>query len=169
MPDYDEETQAVVNDAEDARDKFKMAEKNLGETEADIRNLEKELSLDLGPNDEFAYMYGNCYELTNEYIYRFCPFDRVTQKPKQGGIDTNLGTWDSWAGPEGNKYSLMKYEGGTSCWQGPNRSTKIKLVCGKETMLTSCTEPSRCEYLMELQTPALCEEPDNVPAEHDEL
>uniref|UniRef100_A0A8C0GAG1 Glucosidase 2 subunit beta n=1 Tax=Chelonoidis abingdonii TaxID=106734 RepID=A0A8C0GAG1_CHEAB len=46
----------------------------------------------------------------------------------------------------------------------------VKLTCGKETVVTSTTEPSRCEYLMELVTPAACQEPrDPGAADHDEL
>lgn len=93
----------------------------------------------------------------------------------------------------------MKYEQGTGCWQGPNRSTtvsadpgqgcgdpglsspahlllrsnlQVRLLCGKETVVTSTTEPSRCEYLMELMTPAACPEPPpEAPSDgdHDEL
>uniref|UniRef100_A0A8D0GBS4 PRKCSH beta subunit of glucosidase II n=1 Tax=Sphenodon punctatus TaxID=8508 RepID=A0A8D0GBS4_SPHPU len=92
------------------------------------RSLEKEISFDFGPLGEFAYLYGQCYELTNnEYIYRLCLFNRVSQKPKHGGSETNLGTWGSWAGPEDQKFSVMKYEHGTGCWQGPNRSTTVSV------------------------------------------
>uniref|UniRef100_A0A8D3CAI7 Glucosidase 2 subunit beta n=1 Tax=Scophthalmus maximus TaxID=52904 RepID=A0A8D3CAI7_SCOMX len=137
------------------------------------RNLEKEISFDFGPNAEFAYFYSQCYELsTSEYIYRLCPFNRVSQKPKYGGSETNLGTWGKWAGPEENVYSMMKYEHGTGCWQGPNRSTTVKLTCGKETVVTSTSEPSRCEYLMEFTSPAICGEPpsrDSEPRDHEEL
>uniref|UniRef100_A0A8D0G6G0 PRKCSH beta subunit of glucosidase II n=1 Tax=Sphenodon punctatus TaxID=8508 RepID=A0A8D0G6G0_SPHPU len=91
-------------------------------------SLEKEISFDFGPLGEFAYLYGQCYELTNnEYIYRLCLFNRVSQKPKHGGSETNLGTWGSWAGPEDQKFSVMKYEHGTGCWQGPNRSTTVSV------------------------------------------
>lgn len=34
-------------------------------------------------------------------------------------------TWGSWAGPDHDKFSAMKYEQGTGCWQGPNRSTTV--------------------------------------------
>uniref|UniRef100_A0A665V058 Glucosidase 2 subunit beta n=1 Tax=Echeneis naucrates TaxID=173247 RepID=A0A665V058_ECHNA len=136
-------------------------------------NLEKEISFDFGPNSEFAYLYSQCYELTtSEYIYRLCPFNRVSQKPKYGGSETNLGTWGKWAGPEDNIYSVMKYEHGTGCWQGPNRSTTVKLTCGKETVVTSTSEPSRCEYLMEFISPAICQEPSSLESyfhEHQEL
>ncbi|CAM9752808.1 unnamed protein product [Lampetra planeri] len=159
MPAFDPDTQALIDAADRAREELRIAEKSLREVEDDIRSLEKELGLDLGPNGEFAYMYGKCFDMTTtEYVYKLCPFDRVTQKPKNGGSDTSLGTWGSWVESDGNKYGSMKYEHGMSCWQGPNRSTKVKLSCGKETVVVSTSEPSRCEYLMEVQTPALCQE-----------
>uniref|UniRef100_A0A671V494 Glucosidase 2 subunit beta n=1 Tax=Sparus aurata TaxID=8175 RepID=A0A671V494_SPAAU len=106
--------------------------------------------------------------LSFRYIYRLCPFNRVSQKPKYGGSETNLGSWGKWTGPEDNVYSLMKYEHGTGCWQGPNRSTTVKLTCGKETVVLSTSEPSRCEYLMEFTTPAVCQEPQSLyPDAHD--
>ncbi|XP_051569579.1 glucosidase 2 subunit beta-like isoform X2 [Myxocyprinus asiaticus] len=173
MPPYDADTQALIDAAQKARDDFNEAEKAFREVDDQIGNIEKELSFDFGPNVEFTYLYSQCYELsTGEYIYRLCPFNRVSQKPKYGGSETNLGTWGTWAGPENNKYLMMKYEHGAGCWQGPNRSTTVKLTCGKETVVTSTSEPSRCEYLMEFTTPAVCQEPTNVdlsPHDHEEL
>uniref|UniRef100_A0A673GXY3 Glucosidase 2 subunit beta n=1 Tax=Sinocyclocheilus rhinocerous TaxID=307959 RepID=A0A673GXY3_9TELE len=165
--------EADMSSAQKARDDFEDSEKALREMDDQIRNIEKELSFDFGPDAEFTYLYSQCYELTtSEYIYRLCPFNRVSQKPKYGGSETNLGTWGSWSGPENNKYLVMKYEHGTGCWQGPNRSTTVKLTCGKETVVTSTSEPSRCEYLMEFTTPAVCQEPANMdllPHGHEEL
>ncbi|XP_026180450.1 glucosidase 2 subunit beta [Mastacembelus armatus] len=173
MPPYDQETQILIDAAQKARDEFEESEKALREVDDQINNLEKEISFDFGPSSEFAYLYSQCYELTtSEYIYRLCPFNRVSQKPKYGGSETNLGTWGKWAGPEDNIYSMMKYEHGTGCWQGPNRSTTVKLTCGKETVVTSTSEPSRCEYVMEFICPAICQEPPNLVSEeheHEEL
>ncbi|XP_024864624.1 glucosidase 2 subunit beta [Kryptolebias marmoratus] len=172
MPPYDEETQNLINVAQKARDEFDEAEKALREVDDNISNLEKEISFDFGPSAEFAYLYSQCYELTTgEYVYRLCPFNRVSQKPKYGGSETNLGTWGKWAGPEDDIYSVMKYEHGTGCWQGPNRSTTVKLTCGTETVVTSTSEPSRCEYLMEFTSPAVCQEPPPMTPDpdHDEL
>uniref|UniRef100_A0A3Q1HS52 Glucosidase 2 subunit beta n=1 Tax=Acanthochromis polyacanthus TaxID=80966 RepID=A0A3Q1HS52_9TELE len=170
MPPYDQETQNLI-DAQKARDEFDEAERALREVDDQI-NLEKEISFDFGPSAEFGYLYSQCYELTTSYIYRLCPFNRVSQKPKYGGSETNL-TWGKWSGPQDNIYSVMKYEHGTGCWQGPNRSTtQVKLTCGKETVVTSTSEPSRCEYLMEFITPAVCQEPPNLDSglhEHEEL
>ncbi|XP_054985368.1 glucosidase 2 subunit beta [Sorex araneus] len=172
MPPYDAYTQGLIDAAQKARSEFEEAERSLKDMQETIRNLEQEISFDFGPSGEFSYLYSQCYELsTNEYVYRLCPFKLVSQKPKLGGSPTNLGTWGSWAGPEHDKYSAMKYEQGTGCWQGPNRSTTVRLLCGKETAVTSTTEPSRCEYLMELTTPAACPElpPEMPEVDHDEL
>ncbi|XP_029996538.1 glucosidase 2 subunit beta [Sphaeramia orbicularis] len=173
MPPYDQETQNLIDTAQKARNEFDEAERALREVDDQIRNIEKEISFDFGPSAEFGYLYNQCYELTtSEYIYRLCPFSRVSQKPKYGGSETSLGTWGKWAGPDDNVYSVMKYEHGTGCWQGPNRSTTVKLTCGKETVVTSTSEPSRCEYLMEFTTPAVCQEPpslDSMHPDHEEL
>uniref|UniRef100_A0AAY4BV65 Glucosidase 2 subunit beta n=1 Tax=Denticeps clupeoides TaxID=299321 RepID=A0AAY4BV65_9TELE len=153
--------------AQKARDDFEESERALREIDDQVKNIEKELSFDFGPSAEFTYLYSQCYELTtSEYIYKICPFNRVSQKPKFGGSETNLGSWGSWAGPDDNKYTVMKYEHGTGCWQGPSRSTTVKLTCGKETTVTSTSEPSRCEYLMEFTTPAVCQEPLPVNVVH---
>lgn len=173
MPPYDQQTQDLIDAAQKARNEFDEAERALREVDDQIKNLEKEISFDFGPGVEFAYLYGQCYELTtSEYIYRLCPFNRVSQKPKYGGSETNLGTWGKWAGPEDDVYAVMKYEHGTGCWQGPNRSTTVKLTCGNDTVVTSTSEPSRCEYLMEVTTPAVCQKPrdeDTELHEHEEL
>ncbi|XP_029481404.2 glucosidase 2 subunit beta-like isoform X1 [Oncorhynchus nerka] len=173
MPPYDTETQSLIDAAQKARDDFDEAERALREVDDQMKNLEKEIGFDFGPSAEFAYLYSQCYELsTSEYIYRLCPFNRVSQKPKFGGSETNLGLWGQWAGPEDNLYSVMKYDHGQGCWQGPNRSTTVKLTCGKETVVTSTSEPSRCEYLMEFTSPAVCQEPaslDEVLHGHTEL
>ncbi|EHB12959.1 Glucosidase 2 subunit beta [Heterocephalus glaber] len=161
MPPYDEQTQAFIDAAQEARSKFEEAERSLKDMEESIRNLEQEISFDFGPQGEFAYLYSQCYELsTNEYIYRLCPFKLVSQKPKLGGSPTNLGVGGpAPTGPREHPVRLW------SCRQ-------VRLLCGKETAVTSTTEPSRCEYLMELSTPAACPEPPPelpVDSDHDEL
>ncbi|XP_056433874.1 glucosidase 2 subunit beta isoform X1 [Gadus chalcogrammus] len=167
LPPYEEGTQSLIDVAQKARDEFDEAERALRAVDDQIKGLEKEISLDFGPSFEFAYLYGQCYDLTtSEYIYRLCPFNRVSQKPKFGGSETNLGSWGSWSGSEDNVYSQKKYDHGTGCWQGPNRSTTVKLTCGKETVVMSVSEPSRCEYLMEFTTPAVCQEPPSLDANH---
>ena len=98
-----------------------------------------------------------------------CPFDKVVQRPKDGGSDTGLGKWGTWE----NNYGAMLFNDGARCWNGPARSTKVLLQCGAENELGSATEPSRCEYQMIFHTPAVCTQPpQNITAHlglHDEL
>ncbi|KAG7198189.1 hypothetical protein KM043_005603 [Ampulex compressa] len=166
---YDEETQALIDEATNARERFQEAEKSCNELLTEIRKLEEKIDRDYGPEQEFTILDGECFEYSDlEYIYTLCLFGKATQRSKSGGSDINLGHWNEWSGPEGHKYSKMKYDRGLACWNGPSRSTMVNLVCGKENKLLSVTEPSRCEYAMEFSTPALCS-PIVEGDAHDEL
>lgn len=160
MPDYDEETKAKISAADDARKEFNEAETASNDAEREISDLERTLNLNLGQQEEFSPLQGQCFEYTDrEYLYKLCPFDRASQQPKGGGSETSLGTWGEWTG-DPNKYSRMKYSGGQSCWNGPSRSAEIILRCGSANELVQVSEPSRCEYLMEFKTPAACQDID---------
>lgn len=168
---YDEETQALVNEANSARERFQEIVKTVSELQSEIRQLEEKLDRDYGPQEEFAPLDGECYEYTDlEYIYKLCLFGKTSQRSKSGGSDVTLGHWYDWIGTADNKYTKMKYDRGLTCWNGPARSTIVTLSCGTENKLTSVTEPSRCEYAMEFSTPALCN-PSSVDTadKHDEL
>lgn len=167
---YDEETQALIDEATSARERYQEAEKAVNELQSEIRQLEEKLERDYGPDEEFASLDGECFEYADlEYIYKLCLYGKATQRSKSGGSDVNLGHWYDWMGSAG-KYSKMKYDRGLTCWNGPARSTIVTLSCGIENKLVSVTEPSRCEYAMEFSTPALCN-PSLLEAAdtHDEL
>lgn len=172
-PQYDEETQRLVNTATDARNHFAQAEKAVRDLDSEIEKVKGMLDKDYGPQEEFATLAGQCLEYNDrEYIYKLCPFEKATQQPKNGGGDTNLGTWSEWVGGE-DKYSAMMYSNGISCWNGPDRSTRVNINCGLENRITSVSEPNRCEYVFELETPAACIdneiEASNGRSSHDEL
>ncbi len=59
---------------------------------------------------------------------------------------------------EGESRVGMKYANGVTCWNGPARSTKVVLSCGAEDRLLSASEPGRCEYQFEFETPSFCKE-----------
>lgn len=167
---YDEEIQALIDEATSARENFQTAEKAVNDLQTEIRKLEEKLKRDYGPDQEFTPLDGECFEYTDlEYIYTLCLFGRATQRSKSGGSDIILGHWNDWAGSDGQQYSKMKYDRGLTCWNGPARSTMVSISCGKENKLNSVTEPMRCEYHMEFSTPALCNPNLECSDTHDEL
>lgn len=157
MPEYDEYTKNLIKIADEARDAYNEVDSRMKEIEKSISSLEKQLDVDLGEDQEFQPLQGECFEYTDrEYTYKLCVFDKASQRPKSGGSETSLGKWGQWSGPGDNKYSEMKYTGGLKCWNGPDRSCVVKLTCGKENQLTAATEPERCVYEFKMTTPALC-------------
>lgn len=167
---YDEETLALIDEANIARERFQEAEKAVNDLQSEIKQLEDKLQRDYGQNEEFAPLDGECFEYTDlEYVYNLCLYNKATQKSRSGGSDVHLGHWNTWVGPPGAKYTKMKYDRGVTCWNGPARSTIVTLTCGIENKLMSVTEPSRCEYAMELSTPAICNFNQTETDIHDEL
>ena len=171
MPDYDNATKELIAVAEKAREAYRHTDSKKKNVERELGDLKKYLGVSLGHNNEFGPLYDQCYEYTDrEYTYKMCAFGKVTQRGKKGGRETALGTWGSWSGPSGNPYSVMKYENGEKCWNGPSRSTMVTLKCGIEDVLVAASEPNRCEYAMEFITPAICEPlPEQPGFEHTEL
>lgn len=172
MPPYDEETQKLIEAADAVRSEYNDADNKVRDAENEVNGLKKYLDVDYGPDEEYSFLRGQCFEYTErEYTYKLCPFDKAVQKPKSGGIETSLGNWGHWYGPEEDKYDAMKYENGLSCWNGPSRSCHVNLHCGTENKLTGASEPSRCEYQFEFTTPARCKQPQDMPSghEHEEL
>lgn len=167
---YDPETQKLVDEASEARRQLTDAERQIREIESNIRSIKENLEKDYGPQQEFATLEGQCFEHEDkEYIYKLCMFQKVTQKSKNGGSEVGLGNWGEWADDLDNKYEAMKYTNGMGCWNGPNRITIVNIQCGLETKILSVTEPFRCEYKMELSTPAACDDSKPQNVSHDEL
>ncbi|XP_038075043.1 glucosidase 2 subunit beta-like isoform X1 [Patiria miniata] len=174
MPEYDEATKKLIEVADAAREEFKEAEKQVNDLKKSIEDIEKLMNVDLGPQQEFEPLQKQCYEYTDrEYTYKLCPFDKTSQRPKAGGSETQLGNWGQWEGPDENKYSKMKYTRGRNCWNGPDRSTLVILRCGLENKLVSASEPERCTYEFQFETPSLCTTKTDVETgeidSHDEL
>eukprot|EP00003_Mantamonas_plastica_P026368 TRINITY_DN536_c3_g1_i1.p1 TRINITY_DN536_c3_g1~~TRINITY_DN536_c3_g1_i1.p1 ORF type:complete len:107 (+),score=18.05 TRINITY_DN536_c3_g1_i1:283-603(+) len=87
---------------------------------------------------------------TREYRWEVCPFKTSKQ------ASSSIGTWGRWDGPSDALYSQMLYENGDSCWQGPQRSNRLHIQCGKENKITKVDEPQKCTYEMVFETPAAC-------------
>ncbi len=76
--------------------------------------------------------------------------------------------WRGWK--DNGAYTTIHFSEGDQCWNGPQRSVAVKLKCGAENKLLSVTEPSKCEYVMEFDTPAACPLPSvEYEYQHDDL
>lgn len=169
---YDAETQKLIDRANEARKEHERAQAAVRDISSDITQIEEYLSRDFGVDEEYATLLSQCFEFTDhEYVYKLCPFDRTVQQPKSSGHETRLGSWSTWEGSEANKYEYMIFDRGQQCWNGPQRTTRVRVNCGNENRLVSVSEPNRCEYFFDFITPAACRE---LPSEyhdsiHDEL
>jgi protein kinase C substrate 80K-H len=170
-PSYSPETMKIVEETAQIRNEFNEAVRKLSETEATIRDSESFIEFDYGPDSAWAPLKGQCFELNeNQYTYKLCLFDKSSQKDKNGYSEVSLGHWNSWSGPENDKFSAQKYDKGQNCWNGPDRSTNVVIKCGEETKLVEATEPSKCEYRFVLLSPAACHDPAKLEeAHHSEL
>jgi protein kinase C substrate 80K-H len=170
-PPYTAETQALIDEAEKARQAHREAMDKVNDLETTIKDSESFLEFEYGPDHAWAPLKGQCFELNvAQYIYKLCLFDRATQKDKNGYSETTLGNWRKWAGPESDKYSAQLYDKGQSCWNGPERSTHVEIVCGEETRLMEANEPAKCEYRFVLESPAACTDPAKLDEQlHTEL
>ncbi|XP_041925640.1 glucosidase 2 subunit beta-like isoform X3 [Alosa sapidissima] len=166
----DPDVKAAVEAAKSAVADLKKSEEAYQRLQMEIRELEDRLAIDYGPEREFLFLLGRCFQITAyEYAYTICPFNQVTQK-SQAGTEVLLGKWDAWGGPPENPYGMMKYDRGEPCWQGPTRSTHVRLTCGADSAVRWVKEPSKCHYAMELQTPVACRpQPPSRRGVHSEL
>ncbi|TKR68418.1 hypothetical protein L596_024407 [Steinernema carpocapsae] len=168
-PPYDEETQKLIEEASKLRTEFDEVNRKVTNLESDIRDAENFGEQDFGSDLAWAPLKGQCIEKQdNQYTYKLCLFDRAVQKDR--GSEVSLGYWKGWTGAsEESKYSHQTYDNGQGCWNGPNRSTKVVVNCGERTELVEVSEPSKCEYLFVMNSPAACEDPDKDPIVHSEL
>lgn len=158
-PEYDAETQRLIELANEARNALSEVDRTVREIEQEIKEIDDQNSKDYGPNDEYATLEGECYKFEDrEYVYTLCPFERASQQGRGGGSETTLGRWDQWLHEGDRKYTKQKYAHGASCWNGPQRSAIIHLKCALESRITSVSEPNRCEYFFDFETPAACDE-----------
>ncbi|KAK5848414.1 hypothetical protein PBY51_006030 [Eleginops maclovinus] len=153
----DPHLKAADTAAEREASSLKKVEEAYDTISMEISDLRTKLAIDYGPDWEFLFLNSQCYKLSvYEYTYTLCPFNQVTQE-SAAGTEVSLGRWGMWAGTPKNPYSQMVYENGEPCWQGGSRSTTVTLTCGTETALRRVKEPSKCQYIMDFQTPVACQ------------
>lgn len=158
-PDWNDEEDGVWEPPEDISDEeveeikseYDAQRNKLASLELNKEKLEKNLQNDYGPAKEFLHLVDECLEVkVNQYTYKLCAFDKAEQVERGSG--TSLGKWEGFK----DNYTKMSFTGGATCWNGPARSLEVNLLCGSKDVLSKVEEPSRCEYVAELHTPAAC-------------
>ncbi|KAJ4838203.1 hypothetical protein Tsubulata_029612 [Turnera subulata] len=145
--------QTPVNKSEAAtvRKEYEESSTKLSKIQSRISSLTQKLKHDYGSEKEFYAFYDQCFESKqNKYVYKVCPFKQASQV--EGHSTTRLGRFERFE----DSYRTMIFSSGDRCWNGPDRSLKVKLRCGLKNELTDVDEPSRCEYVAFLATPAVC-------------
>lgn len=145
--------QTSVNQTEAAsvRKEYDDSSAKLSKLQSRISSLSQKLKHDFGPEKEFYSFYDRCFESKqNKYVYKVCPYKQASQE--ESHTTTRLGRWDKFE----DSYRVMVFSNGDKCWNGPDRSLKVRLRCGLKNEVADVDEPSRCEYVALLSTPALC-------------
>ncbi|EPE03874.1 glucosidase 2 subunit beta [Ophiostoma piceae UAMH 11346] len=165
----DRSESAVVSEARTA---FRNAETEATNSRNQLNNDEADLSGNYGPNDIFRALKDKCIKTdVAEYTYEVCWWGQAVQKAKAGGSNT-LGRYESIdtmvadEEPRADGKSLgkgprtvLRYENGQHCWNGPNRRVDVWLGCSETEEIWRVSEAEKCVYKMEVGTPIACEEP----------
>ncbi|KAJ2558099.1 hypothetical protein EV175_000962 [Coemansia sp. RSA 1933] len=156
----DEKTDRVsAEDLAQARTAFWDLQSAKTKLSGTVSNLRELLEKDLGPADVFLPYNGECFSLDNgEYTYELCLLDRAAQVGNKDSVRQGLGMFDGYGKTSDGAvdYSIMKFTGGTKCWNGPQRSVTAVFECAEEIKVVSVSEPEKCEYLAKMTGPFAC-------------
>lgn len=156
---------------QDARSAYQTVSDDLGVKQTTLSDLQSDLEKDYGVDDIFRALKGICVSKdSGEYDYELCWMDKTSQKSKKGGGNTNMGNFvrfdtievDEEVDAEGKGLgkgirTTLVYENGQHCWNGPNRATTVVLGCAEKDEIWKVVEMEKCNYRMDVGTPAVCE------------
>lgn len=123
----------------------KKAQKALLSAKAEASVLETRVNAVYGDDDVFRSVQGEWFlQDLGEYKYKIGLLDAIYQ-------DTTL--IGHFRGMDGN---VVQFSGGNKCWNGPQRSAQVELVCGMDNKIISVSEPQKCQYQILFETPLVC-------------
>ncbi|CAI5956171.1 unnamed protein product [Closterium sp. NIES-64] len=138
---------------EAAREEHRGVEEQLRKARSRAKVLRDKLKRDYGPHGEFSNLVDRCFSFNaNQYTYEICPYKKAVQK--EGHSETTLGHFKRFE----EEHTVMAFEDGEHCWNGPARSIKVRFKCGADVAVLAVDEPNRCEYAATMTTPSVCTE-----------
>lgn len=93
-----------------------------------------------------------CFRAFGQYSYSICIFGDAKQD------STRLGTWSKDTVRDYKSNHTVVFTGGTTCWNGIQRSLVVEFACGIKEEIVALTEPSTCSYHAEMKSPCFCDE-----------
>lgn len=120
-------------------------EKTLKAQQSEVSIYEDSIGRSYGNNDIFRAVQDTWVtEKIGEYTYKLGFLDSVYQDNtligRLTGVDKNT----------------LHFTGGSRCWNGPQRSAIVDMVCATDHKLISVSEPEKCQYRFLLETPIVC-------------
>jgi protein kinase C substrate 80K-H len=146
---------------EDLRSKKSSLSKTIADMQNELGHNDIDRARKYGVNGELYAIRDTCYKLEyGQYEYEVCIFGKATQRDigQNSGGGTNLGSWQGVYMDEKMGQRTLKWEGGTKCWNGPNRSAEVTVTCGADTKLLTADEPETCKYAFTMESPIGCDE-----------
>ncbi|EEH38928.1 endoplasmic reticulum protein [Paracoccidioides lutzii Pb01] len=153
-----------------ARNALSAEESSLSTARSQLDDHKSDLKRDYGRDSVFRSMKGSCISKDfGEYTYELCWMDQTKQKSKKGGSHTTMGNFARFTTITVDEQNFsgrvvprervgLEYTQGQTCWNGPERSTRVILECGENDEILKVTEDEKCMYSMFVTTPAVCEE-----------
>ncbi|KAB8302171.1 hypothetical protein EYC80_005618 [Monilinia laxa] len=139
---------------QDARKAYQTVSDDVGVKKNSLSDLKSDLEKDYGVDDIFRALKGSCVSKdSGEYDYELCWLEKTTQKSKKGGGNTGM---EGKGLGKGIRTTLI-FENGQHCWNGPNRATTVVLACADKDEIWKVVEMEKCNYRMDVGTPAVCE------------
>ncbi|KAJ5747217.1 uncharacterized protein N7511_008913 [Penicillium nucicola] len=164
----DEDSSSESKAVTQARDALKSAQDSVTVLKNKLRDQRADLETDYGPSSIFRALKGVCItQDAGEYTYEHCFLQSTKQNQRKGGSSVAMGKFShvgTTSVEEINEAgevisvekTVIEYTRGQSCWNGPNRSTKVILECGEENKILKTAEDEKCVYSMRVTSPAVC-------------
>lgn len=148
LSEYEPPSDYTSEEANNARNKYNDKNDEVKEILDNYNSKLKEIEVIEENKDDYALLgiVDECIsENVDKYKYEICFMKTIKQD------SVLMGNYDH---RENN--NIYYYLHGEKCWNGPERSVKVEVVCGIENKILNVAEPSTCIYEMKFQTPVIC-------------